>query len=153
MPRKLSKSDFWSQVKKGSADECWPWQGKKMGNRNYGVFGKELAHRHAYKIAFTPFNAELCVCHTCDNPICVNPFHLWQGTQTDNLKDMWAKGRGVNNPKYGEECNKAKLTRQQVIEIRLSPESYRTLGRRYGVSKTAILYIKNGRNWAHVKTV
>lgn len=155
MPDKKKKSDideFWRQVRIGRLNECWPWLGKTMNNRDYGVFKNRLAHRFAYEVtSLTPIKLDLCVCHNCDNPTCVNPFHLWQGTQAENLKDMWQKGRGVTNGgRRGEECNKAKLTQQQVIEIRHSPESSRSLGRRYGVSKTAILYIKQRKNWAHV---
>jgi hypothetical protein len=95
---------------------CWMWTGYKKPN-GYGTIrfernNKFLAHRASYIFFNGDFPRHLCVCHTCDNPSCVNPKHLWVGTKADNHKDMDSKGRRkINSP------NK-KITNIQVIEIR-----------------------------------
>jgi hypothetical protein len=83
---------FWEKVSKGS--KCWYWIGKR-DRCNYGVFryqGKKVgAHRFAY---FDHYGVwPLVVCHHCDNPPCVRPDHLFAGTHSDNMKDMWNKER------------------------------------------------------------
>jgi len=77
-------------------DECWEWNGT-IQNTGYGakwIKGKQFhTHRLAYAWANGPIPNGMCVCHKCDNKICVNPGHLFLGTQTDNLQDMCRKGR------------------------------------------------------------
>lgn len=79
----------------GSTD-CWPWRGQ-LGGGGYGRvhwLGHSLrAHRKAYELLVGPIPSGLHVCHSCDNPPCCNPAHLWLGTDADNLADMRAKGR------------------------------------------------------------
>jgi hypothetical protein len=86
---------FWSRVDRRNEDECWPWT-STLDSDGYGklrLTGKQrAAHRVAWALA-NGRNPDLCVCHSCDNPTCVNPAHLWQGTQADNIRDMHAKGR------------------------------------------------------------
>lgn len=99
MPKSLEER-FWSKVEKGGPNDCWPWQGTK--NRlGYGTIDLRLtegklvmAHRVSWGLANStnPPN-EMFVCHSCDNPGCVNPAHLWLGTPRDNMRDMIAKGR------------------------------------------------------------
>jgi HNH endonuclease len=77
--------------------DCWEWQ-HATNNIGYGMFrwasGKmRTAHRASYEIHKGPIPTGLSVCHTCDNPKCVNPEHLWAGTLKDNAQDMVAKGR------------------------------------------------------------
>lgn len=74
---------------------CWNWI-KSVSNKGYGWFrqdGHELAHRWAYATFRGPIPAGLFVLHSCDNPKCVNPNHLFLGTNRDNIRDMVAKGR------------------------------------------------------------
>ena len=92
------KNRFWSKVTILGEDDCWEWTaGKTKGG--YGVFGKykELntsqANRISYLFTYGEFDNSLVVCHKCDNPSCVNPNHLFTGTQSDNLHDMSNKGR------------------------------------------------------------
>ena len=126
---------------------CWEWTGTKF--RGYGTItigsrnlGKRSVHRLAYELFIGPIPDGKCVLHHCDNPSCVNPEHLFLGTQADNLRDMTVKGR-----------RHTKLAPSQVREIReqYQPGSRvfgsRALGRRYGVEHPTILAIINGVTW------
>lgn len=90
-------NQYWDLVSDGAPDACWPWPGN-ISNRGYGVVNmngrKVSAHRYAYQLATGEDPGELHVCHTCDNPVCVNPAHLWLGTNADNVRDKLDKGRG-----------------------------------------------------------
>jgi hypothetical protein len=150
---------FWSKVEK--TDSCWLWQGGKT-DKGYGqfhttksevVYNTTLAHRFSYWLANGDFDKYLYVCHTCDNPSCVNPNHLFLGTNADNMNDMYSKGRGNVEQKTvrGEEHGRAKLTWEQVREIRQKHSeggiSQRELGRQYGVDNKAIQAIIQNRTW------
>jgi hypothetical protein len=91
---------------------------------------------------------KMCVCHTCDNPECINPDHLFLGTQRDNVLDMIRKGR--ENHLRGEEHHMAKLTAIEVIEIKESEKSYIRLASQYDISVTTIWRIKKNLNWKHI---
>ena len=84
-----------------NADGCMNWTGS-LNLYGYGVTryaGKiMLAHRASYLFSVGKINNNLCVLHTCDNPKCINPEHLWLGTHQDNMKDMTDKGRRYKNP-------------------------------------------------------
>lgn len=86
---------FWKKVDKRTPDECWMWKGS-LSNR-YGalhVDGKEVrASRFSYELHYGPISDGLCVLHHCDTPGCVNPNHLWLGTQLENVHDRDRKGR------------------------------------------------------------
>lgn len=92
---------FWEKVKKASNDECWLWLGGKTYG-GYGVIGSGgrhgliRAHRLSWEIANSKIPEGLWVLHKCDNPPCVNPKHLFLGTQSDNMNDCIAKGRQPN---------------------------------------------------------
>lgn len=96
---------FWARVDRRGADECWPWTGARVDGRKpyakrYGVLRRGAtdgcrrvtAHRLAYELLVGPIPAGLHVLHTCDNPPCCNPAHLWIGTHADNMADRKAKG-------------------------------------------------------------
>jgi hypothetical protein len=137
---------------------CWEWTGGR--NRNgYGklkIAAKErLAHRVAYEAANGPIPPGLFVCHSCDNPPCVNPAHLWLGTPADNTADMVRKKRYFNwrGLRSGEDNPKAKLSNADVLEIRQlrGLETQRSLGRRFGVGADVVCRIQKGLAWAHVE--
>lgn len=144
---------FWERVDKTShPNGCWLWIGSLRSN-GYGRLhwsGKTaLAHRVSYEIENGAFSRELDVLHKCDNPQCVNPEHLFLGTDLDNNRDMMQKGRA--RYLHGEQLPQAKLSKEKVQEIR---ERYAAggvyqyeLAREYGVAKSSISYIINRINW------
>lgn len=111
------KCRFMSYVEK--TDSCWLWRGGK-NRRGYGKFGighkTIIASRYSYEIYKGKITENMLICHTCDNPPCVNPDHLWQGTNSDNIRDSFKKCRSVI--RKGEENSNAKLTEKNVLEIR-----------------------------------
>ena len=80
-------------------DGCWFWKGSLSGQMGYGNLWNpstkkmQRAHRAAYEAMFGPIPDGMCACHTCDNPRCMNPHHIFLGTQKENIADMFAKGR------------------------------------------------------------
>lgn len=148
-PRKSAEERFKSKVQAGEND-CLNWIGSKYPS-GYGSFyfdGRiQPAHRVAWILDGRGDPGDLYVLHHCDNRSCVNPSHLFLGTHQDNMADMDAKGRRVSTA--GESNAKAKLTEADVAEIRRlkGTVSQRLLAQRFGVSKTAIRYIHQGRNW------
>lgn len=144
---------FYSRIELDAETGCWVWTGSFYPN-NYGrIFvGKiqEMAHRFSYRVHVMPLpSGSVCVLHQCDNPKCVNPAHLFTGSQNENLADMRAKKRHV----YGTRCYNAKLTEKVIPKIRAAcarGDGYETVARRYGVSRNAIRQIICGRTWRHV---
>ncbi|NRB10182.1 MAG: HNH endonuclease [Rickettsiaceae bacterium] len=140
---------------------CWYWQGAR-NSQGYGVISKGTrkqgnvkAHRASYEIFnFQQISNKQCVCHHCDNPACVNPHHLFLGSQQDNVLDMVKKGRHKLPPiKQGEDSSKAKLKEIEVRKIRKMSDlgfSSRVLARDFKVSKTTILQIINRKSWKHI---
>ena len=155
--RKLTarqQAKFWSRVKVGGKMECWPWNGARM-LRGYGVFyvGDEktmLAHRVSFLIA----NGYLpkAVCHHCDNTSCVNPLHLFGGSQADNLNDMRRKGRHSEPPTfYGQEHPGSVLNDLKANEIRSMYAkggiSQARLAKIYGVCQSTIGNVVRGKHY------
>lgn len=146
---------FWPRVQKG--DGCWKWLGN-TDSRGYGVVkvpeGAEgfsgkftKAHRVAFYLANGYIDKDLSVCHKCDNPACVNPSHLFLGTHSDNMQDMFAKGRNVR----GERCPHAKLTADDVREIRSSTLPGYVLAEKYGISANYLTQVRLGHAWEWLK--
>lgn len=133
---------------------CWVWTA--CTRRGYGAFQVDRtttrgAHRIAYQLYVGEITPGMLVCHQCDNPLCVNPGHLFLGTALDNMQDMAAKGRKVVTPGIKGEANThAKLTEQQVREIFADSRASRTIARAYGVGKTVVNNIKNKTKWGHL---
>lgn len=93
---------FWQCVATRGEDDCWEWKGRRTPEGYGSVTASQkmiLAHRLAYVLSYGSPKRGLCVCHTCDNPPCCNPNHLWVGTLGDNTKDMWDKGRAKRGGK------------------------------------------------------
>ncbi len=138
---------FWSKVEQGPG--CWNWSGS-LDPKGYGQARlnrkPERAHRVSYEIAFGDILSDLCVCHSCDNPRCCNPGHLFLGTIADNNADMTAKQRHA----FGEVNGQAKLTAAQVLEIRTDAREGRTIAEEYGVSPALVSLIKSRQVWRHL---
>lgn len=108
------------------------------------------AHHIAFERAYGPIPSGLLVLHKCDNPTCVNPAHLFLGTQADNVADCGAKGR---SNKRGNNNGRAILTPEIVRHIRLTAtndRAMRVLAAKLGVSKSTIYAVASNRNWTHV---
>lgn len=131
---------------------CWIWMGK-LNSYGYGRMvkaggrGKETgAHRVAYEMFIGPIDNGLVVCHRCDMPCCVNPNHLFLGTQSDNIKDRTNKKR---EPR-GENTSWAKLNDDIVRKIRNDVGTCNYLAEKYNISRSMISKIKLRKSWVHV---
>lgn len=144
---------FFAQLR-FDASACWLWGGGISGS--YGclqVDGRRVkAHVFSYRY-FVGDVGESLVLHTCDVPLCVNPTHLFLGTQADNLKDMVAKGRASQ----GEGRPASKLTEDDVRFIRANyrrghpQHGVNAIARRLGVNYYTVMAVINGSAWKHVK--
>lgn len=139
-------------------DGCWNWIGRFVG-KGYGSIGlggkgakQKLVHRLSYEIHKGPIPDGMVVMHTCDNPRCVNPDHLEAGTQSQNIKDAFARGRKINLPSgiKGDDHGASKLTSKDVLEIRESTLSMNALAKLYGVSRSAIERVRYRKTWRHI---
>lgn len=141
---------FWSMATRNETTGCWEWIGTRDEN-GYGRFkvkGKRwLAHRAS--LHYVVGDSPLFSCHRCSNPPCINPFHLYYGTRSENWRDMLALGRGFNP--IGSSNGRARLTEHDVAFIRSSSLKLRELGQLYDMDKQNICRIKNGHLWKHVK--
>jgi hypothetical protein len=145
---------FWRYVIKGAPETCWEWVGR-IHEGGYGHFtankGKQWqAHRFSWVLVNGEIPSGMFICHKCDNRKCVNPEHLFLGTHNDNMQDMINKGR--QNKVFGESHCRAILTKENVVAIRQSKESYKILAEKYSVSCSTIVLAANGTNWKDVKT-
>ncbi len=146
----LSESDlarFWAKVDKSG--DCWEWTAL-TDKDGYGKFWLQGYTYRANRISYAIDNKDpekLQVCHTCDNPLCVNPGHLWTGTDDDNRDDRCNKGRSAK----GERNGNSKLTTRKVKEILGSKEPHQVLATQHGVTPGLIGHIKRGRIWKHIK--
>jgi hypothetical protein len=136
---------------------CWIWFGS-VDRRGYGQMriGKRarIATHIALELAGRPLALGQWALHRCDNPACVNPDHLFAGTQKDNMRDCIAKGRHSKPPRFVGSANKAsKLTEDQVRLIRADFKAGMSLSqfqRKYGLTQTTGSYLRLGRTWKHV---
>ncbi len=147
---------FWAKVNKLGDDDCWEWTAHTNTN-GYGqfssqTFGKQpniLSHVYSWKLHYgSPPPVGMCVCHTCDNRICINPSHLFLGTKKDNTQDMMNKNRHAR----GHDNNQSNLTDQDIINIRNSypGKTYKELGKLYEVAGSTIGSIVRRETWTHI---
>jgi len=151
---KLTTADterFWSKVDRRGSDECWSWIASRQdGGRGMIRLAGRLykAPRVAYTLAVGSDPGQRDVCHTCDNPACCNPNHLWLGTRAENNDDRDGKGHQIAF--RGERHPNAILTEPQVRSVLKSELDGRYLASRLGVSESAISAIRHRRLWKHV---
>lgn len=147
---------FWARVEKGPG--CWAWVGKRNQKEGYGLLhvrgGKFLgAHRYMWRLTYGDIPNGLCVCHHCDHPWCVNPEHLFLGTDLDNARDKARKGRARTHPRFGELNPAAKLTVEKVCTIRTLRGAglpIRAIGKRVGAPYTTVWHVLKGTSWAWI---
>jgi len=143
---------FWDKVVKDESG-CWLWTGAKMrwGYANFKIDGKYFrVHRLAWELVKGEIPEGLFVLHSCDVRHCVNPAHLFLGTQADNVDDMIKKGRNYTGVHAGVKNSNAKLTDDQVRAIRIDKRSQREIAKDYGVGRSTISMVKTSA-WGHVK--
>lgn len=141
---------FWEKVIRSGPEDCWLWQaGKEYGYGRIGTGvggGRILAHRASWEMHFGRVPEDLFVLHRCDVKLCVNPNHLFLGTNMDNVLDKVAKGRAAR----GEKSGLALLTERKVLEIvRLRTIGYTPLALavKFGVKRAVIYTVINGVAW------
>ena len=128
---------------------CWLWTASTF-RTGYGKFRVDdrmvSAHRVSYELHNGLIPEGLHVCHTCDVKVCVNPDHLWLGTNQDNVDDRDAKGRQAKGSEHG----RAKLTEEQVWEIYHAEGTLREIAEQYGVLFQQVSKIKRKEKWRHL---
>lgn len=146
---------FWSRVDVKGEDDCWEWK-RGATVQGYGCFhfghSSIRAHRFSYQQHKGKISEHDCVLHSCDNPRCVNPKHLWTGTRAENNADKESKKRGVHPVQSSGEANtNAVLTTPEVIAVKVMvrkglPQA--RVAKLLGVSTATVCFIVNGERRA-----
>lgn len=144
------QASFWSKCQIIIATGCIEWMGSYRTHAGYGKvqLGDKvvIASRLSYALAYGVTPGNMFVCHTCDNPRCVRPDHLFLGTPLENAQDRGIKGR----TSHGEYHHRSKLTEMQVLAIRQDDRPLGVIAAEYGVSDQAVRAIKERRSWRHI---
>lgn len=131
---------------------CWLWT-SVINPRGYPTFSvkglPKVAHQLSYRLHVGPITEGLCVLHRCDTKSCVNPAHLRLGTSGENTREAVARGHWPKRD--GSNNGNARLTEDQVREIRTSKETYTALAKKFRVGLTQIGKIKTGQAWKNLK--
>ena len=159
-PRGTLAERFWPKVdRSGGPDACWPWTANRLPT-GYGQIAARRAdgtwrrgygaHRVSYELNVGPIPDGHSVCHTCDNPPCVNPAHLFTAPPAVNTADMDSKGRRGDHHPSGALNGRAVLTEEAAQEIRhlhAAGVGYRRLATSFGVGKSTISRVIRGESW------
>lgn len=132
---------FWKKVDKSG--DCWEWI-KTTDRKGYGLISLNGKNYRATRISWMIANGrmpypDMDICHTCDNPRCVNPAHLWEGTRKQNLQDASRKGRTRSGTQ--------KLSVRQVLEIRRATGKQTEIAQRYRIHPSTVGKIQNHVLW------
>ena len=150
------KERFDAKYSRHGKSVCWLWFGAKNHygygkiRNNYKSIG---AHRVSYILNIGEIPNGMDVLHKCDNRLCVNPNHLFLGTQADNMKDMFAKGRNKTIPSKGSTNGNSKLIEKDIPIIKIlraNGDSYNSIAKKFNVSKFVIREICIGNSWRHI---
>lgn len=140
---------------------CVIWK-SSLRPDGYGEIYHEGRLWRAHRLAWTLTNGDIPsgyhVCHSCDVPACINPDHLFLGTDADNMRDKVRKGRQprgevVGLITRGEKNGCAKITEADAIAIKAATGLQREIGARYGITQSAVSLIKLGKNWSHLRSL
>lgn len=151
---KGTKERFGSKWTPEPYSGCWIWVGSarnvRPSKRVYGEFVYQKRHLLAHRVSWTLHNGDIPVninvLHRCDTTLCVNPDHLFLGTQADNVSDCVRKSRNAT----GERAGRAKLTKSKVLLIKSEIGSLRKIAIKYGIGQTQVWSIKHGLTWRHL---
>ena len=151
---------FWSKYIPEPNSGCWLWMGT-LSNNGYGVdcFGSmkdgtrrySTTNRLACELSHGPApSKEHQALHKCDVKLCINPSHLYWGTRKDNGRDAKERGKtgGISRP--GSANPRARLTESQAIEVLKSKEPAKVFVEKYGITRTQVSYIRNGKSWGYL---
>ena len=154
-PEQTLADRFWSKVDKRGPDDCWLWTAA-VNEHGYGVMRPQgqrsgpTVKAHRVSLMLAGVNVEgLLIRHAWDNPPCVNPTHLSVGTHADNSADRVSRERQARGSRNGT----SKLTEKQVAEIRARAaqgDLHRAIAADYGISRSRVTMLVNGKGWAHV---
>lgn len=149
----MDPATFWGNVGRPDARGCREWQGARDrdGYGRLAIAGRPWrAHRLAYRLATGSDPGPLMVCHSCDNPACCEPSHLWLGTNRDNQLDCERKGRRKHRPQQGQDNGHAVLTEdqaQQAIDLIAAGRKNIEIATVFGVTHAAVSAIRRGKSW------
>ena len=141
---------FFSKVDVGKAEECWEWRGRKTSG-GYGEISikgvKYSAHRFSLSLVVGPLtDPNVVVRHKCDNRRCVNPNHLETGSHQENMADRQLRDRTAR----GQHNGRAKITEDDVRRIRADTRIAGEIAKEYGITETAVRFIRKRQTWGHV---
>jgi hypothetical protein len=133
-----------------TSTECWECTSHKKGTNGYFFVMRNRImypmHKFMYEQKYGIVPEGMLACHTCDNPSCINPDHIFIGSPADNTHDMIIKKRNS----FGEKHPHTKFKETDIIAILKSEQTYEKIAANFGVTKSAISHIKNKRSWKHI---
>jgi hypothetical protein len=155
-PRTPVEERFWRKVSPEPMSGCWLWIGC-VNTGGYGTIYFRGYGRKAHRVSWFLVKGEIprgkFVLHKCDTPACVNPDHLFLGTQRDNVIDCVKKKRWRHGAPFGEKNPMSVLTDELVRQMRSEPRSlsYKKIGQKYGVSTMTAYRAIVGKSWEHIQ--